>query len=140
MTHPLFEEKLTVTAGRGLFATQDISPEASILQVKAPLAYALNTEELNNTCEWCLLSRDDGLGPDSTLRVCKGCKVVRYCSTVSLGVHSLRFSDTVVRNLWRGWESSSGWQQGRFLGFDNHVSNFYFRMKHTQSCNTIVDL
>ena len=85
---PLFGERKTIYAGKGYFASQDLLPGTEILQIKEPLAYALNVKDLENTCESCLRRRNDDIGDRDRrsglpLQHSTGCRVIRYCSKVS---------------------------------------------------------
>ena len=89
-TLPLTQRQ-TAYAGRGYFATRDIEPGERILQVREPLAYAIDSKRFQDTCESCLLQGDfnsshcaRSTSNTPTLRSCTGCKVVKYCRRVSI--------------------------------------------------------
>ncbi len=76
--------------GNGLFATQAIVPRTQLLFVARPLLIALETVKLATHCYNCYQSPQDPsirngiVGIGGVLKVCGGCKVVRFCGKVCL--------------------------------------------------------
>ena len=84
--HIPIERRVTTDKGTSLFTTQAIPAGALILTDDRPLITTLDTAKLRDHCEWCLVSGDETYDePEKKLlRLCKGCKIVRYCSKVRL--------------------------------------------------------
>lgn len=92
------KSKSTPTAGRSLFTTRDIGEGEEITRGR-PFAAALDSKHLQHTCEHCFLWLPDGpqggsrfdekpLDGLTKLKACLGCRVVRYCTKVSLSSQS----------------------------------------------------
>jgi len=76
--------------GNGLFAKQDLRQAVVVLNAPTPSMVALETPKLSNTCYQCFRDTEthQGLVPDAAeqvpeLKLCMGCKVVRFCGKVS---------------------------------------------------------
>ena len=82
-----YYERSTATAGRGYVAAHDINSGEQIFRVNEPLATALNTKNLEDTCDRCFRTDEEEvtIGSSLSLKYCTGCRVVRYCSKVSRG-------------------------------------------------------
>ena len=70
--------------GQGHFALKDVKPGHLILRLSRPLVGVPDTPRLNETCSNCFLwepgSETDSQGEGAVrLKVCTGCKVVKYC-------------------------------------------------------------
>ena len=82
-------EKKSKTAGRGLFATENINAGDVILIEERPLVSAIDKELRYDICSWCFMTHGESLTQtgqeDPTLQVnrCSGCHVLAYCSKVS---------------------------------------------------------
>ncbi len=72
------------TSGNSLFTTVSIEAGAEIFRVDRPLAYVLDSPNLQTTCANCLKkpSVDETYIAEESLKRCMGCKIVKYCSTV----------------------------------------------------------
>jgi hypothetical protein len=73
--------------GRGLFTVQDLAPKTRILLVPQPPAATIQTEDLSLTCYSCYKPQKDPLNAfqeeiESRLKICGGCKVVKFCDQV----------------------------------------------------------
>ncbi|RKF54843.1 SET domain and MYND-type zinc finger protein 6 [Erysiphe neolycopersici] len=71
--------------GRGLAATQDISPHGILMNVHNPYILLPDTPSLSKICSWCFLplfSAFPHLQTQcvATLQKCSACKIPRYCS------------------------------------------------------------
>jgi len=88
-THPPLPANLklrpTANAGLGLFTTEALPAGHLISQIERPLITVLDSARLTDTCEWCLRVFQGDDGNCASLKACKGCKVVRYCSKVGDG-------------------------------------------------------
>lgn len=79
-------------AGKGLFASKAIEPGTEILRIDRPLVSVLDSPHLKDACSDCYVWVPKGgmgqfgkeRGTEARLRACQGCKIVRYCSKVSL--------------------------------------------------------
>lgn len=71
-------------AGTGLFATRAIKAEEAILQEERPLLAVLDSPRLKEACSWCFLYTGE-TDDDVELKVCTGCKILRFCGKVSAG-------------------------------------------------------
>lgn len=72
-------------AGNGLFSTANIAAGTEILNVNRPLAYALDSPNLQSKCANCFRDPSEDLEANwggEELKRCMGCKVVKYCDTV----------------------------------------------------------
>ena len=73
-------------AGNGLFTLKAIDAGEEVLRVERPLVAVLNQGQLIAACEWCFIWVPEGKGtPTTKLRVCQGCRIVKYCSKVGFG-------------------------------------------------------
>lgn len=83
--------------GRGLFATTDIkTPGTHLCELTADFATVLDVPRLEDTCSGCFnVKRYENGEPDDDedvkLRLCAGCRVVRYCSSVRLSPISTKY-------------------------------------------------
>lgn len=82
--HVPIERRVTTDKGTSLFTTQPIAAGSLILTDDRPLITTLDTAKLGDHCEWCLASGEEAYDEpeEKNLRLCKGCKIVRYCSKV----------------------------------------------------------
>ena len=70
--------------GKGMFATRDLGLQDSIVVVRQPLVMAIDVPRLEDTCYFC--QRIPSMaGPDLPfdLKLCAGCRCVRFCNKVS---------------------------------------------------------
>ncbi len=77
--------RVVADAGTGLFPTVNIAAGTEILHIDRPLAYVLDSPNLQTRCANCLRSPsfdDETDKPGENLKRCMGCKVVKYCGTV----------------------------------------------------------
>ena len=78
------KRNVTASAGTGLFTKQPVNAGSLVFNIDRPLITVLDSARLRDHCEWCLDSagEEDGEDEGRKLRVCTGCKIVRYCSKV----------------------------------------------------------
>jgi hypothetical protein len=74
-------------SGNGLFATKHIPAGSTILVKSRPLVGELDIERLRDSCHGCFVWRfgvdvDDERKGRVVVKVCTGCRKVRYCSKV----------------------------------------------------------
>ena len=78
----------TSDAGTGLFTSDAISPGVEILRIESSLVSVLDSVHLKDCCGECKLwlpESGQDRGPENrTLKICQGCKIMRYCSKVCL--------------------------------------------------------
>ena len=87
-----FDKALTqksTIAGRGLFASEDISAGAQIFSIARPLVAVLNTPRLTECCSNCFagvatpFTSDGAYGAVAPeVKACSQCKLLRFCSKV----------------------------------------------------------
>lgn len=84
MPPALYKAQPSAGAGTGLFATRDIADGEVIWEEERPLLAVLDSARLKEACSWCFTyvgeKNDDG----SRLKVCTGCKILRFCDVVSV--------------------------------------------------------
>lgn len=96
-------------AGRGLSTKATVAAGKEILEIERPLAAALNTSHLRDTCDNCYIwvpsssqgrgSLSSSSGVEVKLKDCLGCKVVRYCSRVRRVLNMRNFGSNSVSLL-----------------------------------------
>lgn len=75
-------------AGTGLFATTNLHTGSNVLNVPASFATVLDKARLEDTCSNCFGTRSikaeatGGQGVEG-LKICTGCRVMKYCDKVS---------------------------------------------------------
>jgi hypothetical protein len=70
-------------AGTGLFATQDIAEGDIIWGEDRPFLAVLDSARLKEACSWCFTYVGEKNEDGAKLKVCTGCKILRYCDVVS---------------------------------------------------------
>lgn len=112
--HSIYAAKMTLNvsasaiSGKGLVLPKDassVSPDNPLLIIPSPLVAIPDDKHLDSTCAWCMLYRpkdDEGDDPVESaldLKLCTGCRVVRYCSKARFlfPTHKIE-ADTFVRN------------------------------------------
>ena len=87
----VFDDKATPKpasgAGTGLFATSDLGIGSHVLNIPTSFATVLDTARLEDTCSNCFGTRAikaQATGSQETegLKICTGCRSVRYCDKV----------------------------------------------------------
>lgn len=82
-------EKKSKTAGRGLFAKDNINAGDEILIEERPLVSAIDKELRYDICSWCFMTHGESHiqtgqeDPNIQVNRCSGCHVLAYCSKVS---------------------------------------------------------
>ena len=83
-------------AGLGLFAVTDIPAGQDVIS-RDPLVVVVNKSSFGKICDYCFGGRNSAISkndytktasaPKPALRLCKGCRAVRYCDVclISLG-------------------------------------------------------
>lgn len=80
--------KPSSTAGRGLYASKELGVGAAIYSTQRVLVAALDEARWQDTCDNCYLWKDlsdvfdAGHQGEIKLKVCTGCKLVKYCCKV----------------------------------------------------------
>jgi hypothetical protein len=85
----IIKNSLITGAGRGLFATKDLSPGESILTINRPLLCVLSNAELEETCVNCFSSSSGSIigshgnfQDEVKLSACSRCKQYKFCGKV----------------------------------------------------------
>lgn len=101
--------------GYGVVATKDISAASQICSITRPLLVALDTPRLKDTCYACFQQAKDKHelafkqnrttdGEEKSLKVCTGCRVVRFCDTVGLCLVSCHSTDPLKDCQSQAWK------------------------------------
>ena len=75
-------------AGRGFFATRDIPDGDVIWEEERPFLAVLDSPRLKEACSWCFKYLEESAFESAKLKVCAGCKILRFCGVVSRVSHS----------------------------------------------------
>ena len=70
-------------AGKGLFARRDIADGDTIWEEERPFLAVLDSARLKEACSWCFNYGGERTDAGAKLKVCTGCKILRFCNVVS---------------------------------------------------------